>query len=190
MTNNRNRRNRQQAKTKMKTNQNAAMVRVPLQVTPVPRVNRRRNATASKNVHFETMSFSLEKIVGNSSGCLKFGPHLEQSKGLTGMLAGFHQYKITSLSITLKSFASDQTVGSMAYELDTSCKMSSLSSRASAYPLKRNSTKTYGANVLNSSAWLDSAQDQFYLLYSGDGKSTDVVGQIEFRFQVHFQVAK
>lgn len=148
---------------------------------------RRNRGGQGKRGFVAQFSFMLDSFKGNASGVLKFGPSLSQDPAFaTGILAAFHQYKISSLFIQYISESSSQTAGSILYELDTTCTATGVTSplRRFAISDKSKPSATFAAGPINGEKWIPSSQNQFYLSYKGNGESTEIAGCLLVKFTV------
>nr|QRW41684.1 MAG: capsid protein [Geolu virus] len=166
--------------------------------TGAPRRNRRRRnrrpardsrpRNGGRTGSSETFTFNKESLKDNSSGVLTFGPSLSECVALSGgVLKAFHEYKISMVTVRFVSESSSTAEGSIAYELDAHCKLTSLQSTLRKFPVAKGGTRTFGASQINGVEWHDSSEDQFRLLYKGNGTKGATAGyfSISIRVQLH-----
>jgi len=128
--------------------------------------------------------------MGNSGGLLTFGPSLSDCPALAnGILKAYHEYKIVSLLLEFVSEAASTSYGSVSYELDPHCKLSELKSTLNKFPITKGGRRTFPAKFLNGDIWRDSTEDQFRLLYKGNGDSK-VAGSFRITIRVQTQNPK
>ncbi|SCO64875.1 P3-CP [Torilis crimson leaf virus] len=138
----------------------------------------------------EQLVFSKDDIKGNSYGAITFGKDLSDHPAFSsGILKAFHEYKITNLRVIFKSEAPSTTGGSLAYELDPHCELTSLSSKIYKFGATKGGQKTWTAKEINGTEWHSSSENQFRLLYKGNGDSTQI-GSFEIHYTVLFQNPK
>nr|UWK36189.1 coat protein [cacao leafroll virus] len=153
----------------------------PVVVVQTPRSRRRRGRrrTAGRTrilggpgggSNSFTFEFSKTNLKGNSKGTIKFGPSLAECPSFAnGILAAFHEYKITSARVQFKSEASSTTSGSISYELDPHCKLNELKSDIKCFGITQTGAVSWGARQINGLEWLDATTEQFYYHYKGSG---------------------
>ena len=83
------------------------------------------------------------------------------------------------------SEASSTSSGSISYELDPHCKLSSLQSTINKFGITKNGLRRWTAKQINGMEWHDATEDQFKILYKGNGSSS-VAGS--FRITIKCQV--
>nr|WMI39122.1 coat protein [Tobacco vein distorting virus]WMI39130.1 coat protein [Tobacco vein distorting virus]CAG28953.1 coat protein [Tobacco vein distorting virus] len=151
--------------------------------------NRRgRNGVGGRSSNSETFIFNKDSIKDSSSGSITFGPSLSESVALSGgVLKAYHEYKITMVNIRFISESSSTAEGSIAYELDPHCKLSSLQSTLRKFPVTKGGQATFRAAQINGVEWHDTTEDQFRLLYKGNGTKGVAAGffQIRYTVQLH-----
>ncbi|QKF95632.1 coat protein [Almond luteovirus 1] len=136
---------------------------------------------------FPKFKFTVDDLVGNSNGILKFGPSLSQYPTfIGGILKSFHDYRIESVEIHYVSNAASTTAGAMALEVDSSCSKSSLSTRVISSPLSKSFTRVFSGPAIRGNIWHSTLNDQFWLLYKANGKSNDIAGQFVITLNVHW----
>nr|AHJ60017.1 coat protein [Suakwa aphid-borne yellows virus]AHJ60020.1 coat protein [Suakwa aphid-borne yellows virus]AHJ60023.1 coat protein [Suakwa aphid-borne yellows virus] len=134
----------------------------------------------------ETFVFSKDNLSGSSSGSITFGPSLSESPAFSsGILKAYHEYKISMVKLEFISEASSTSSGSIAYELDPHCKLSSLQSTVNKFGITKSGSRTWSAKFINGSEWHDAAEDQFRILYKGNGASSPAGS---FRITIKCQV--
>nr|BDG82429.1 coat protein [Cynanchum yellow mottle-associated virus] len=139
----------------------------------------------------ETFTFTKDDLKGSSSGYITFGPSLSDCPAFsTGILRAYHEYKISMVVLEFISEAASTASGSMAFELDPHCKSSSLSSKINKFKLTQNGKRTFPAGKINGQKWLDSSEDQFRILYKGNGDSSVTAGSFRITIQVTLQNPK
>ncbi|UYG54068.1 coat protein [Dregea volubilis polerovirus 1] len=138
----------------------------------------------------ETFVFSKDDLAGSSSGYITFGPSLSDCPAFSaGILRAYHEYKITLVVLEFISEAASTISGSMAYELDPHCKSTSLSSKINKFKNTQNGRRVFSAALINGQKWLDSSEDQFRILYKGNGPSS-TVGSFRITIRVATQSPK
>lgn len=157
--------------------------------------NRRRGVRGGprtgRSSNSETFVFNKDSIKDNSSGTIKFGPSLSESIALSGgVLKAYHEYKISMVNIRFVSESSSTAEGSIAYELDPHCKLKSLQSTLRKFPVTKGGSTTFRAAEINGIEWHDTADDQFYLHYAGNGTSGKTAGFLQIRFTVQLHNPK
>nr|AAY90043.1 coat protein [Chickpea chlorotic stunt virus] len=139
------------------------------------RRNRRRasgRSTAGRRGSSETFVFSKDNLAGSSSGSITFGPSLSDCPAFSsGILRAYHEYKITMVKLEFISEAASTSSGSIAYELDPHCKSTSLGSYINKFGITSNGQRTFAARLINGIEWHSSDEDQFRILYKGNGGS-------------------
>ncbi|DAZ87608.1 TPA_asm: P3 protein [Kalanchoe marnieriana polerovirus] len=148
---------------------------------------RRRAVPAGAGGTIETFVFSKDSLTGSSSGNITFGPSLSDCPAFSnGILKAYHEYKISMVTLEFISEASSQSSGSIAYELDPHCKLTSLSSTINKFGITKPGRRTFTASFINGTEWHDTSEDQFRILYKGNGATT-VAGsfRITIRCQFH-----
>lgn len=156
------------------------------------RSGRRRNRTGrqgGRNV--ETFVFNKDSVKDSSSGTITFGPSLSESVALSGgVLKAYHQYKITMVNLRFVSESSSTAEGSIAYEVDPHCKLSTLGSTLRRFPISKGGQTTLRAAEINGIDWHDSEKDQFKLHYKGNGTTGKTAGFFQIRYSVALQGPK
>nr|UYT09250.1 P3 protein [Grapevine polerovirus 1]UYT09257.1 P3 protein [Grapevine polerovirus 1] len=145
----------------------------------------RRGSGGQGNV--ETFSFIIDSIKANDSGVVKFGPSLSQCPALSqGMLKAYHQYKITSLSVSYISESASTAEGAITLEIDTSRALTTVASGLIRFGIaeKGSPTRVFSAAVLGGVNFLQSDTNQFHLLYKGTGTSSSLAGTLRCSFNV------
>nr|WMZ16778.1 MAG: coat protein [Cnidium polerovirus 1] len=155
------------------------------------RGNRRSSGGIQRSGGFRhQLVFSKDDLKGNSSGIIKFGPDLAEHQAFCkGLLNAYHQYKITNVRVQYKSEAASTLSGSIAYELDPSCKLTTLESKLRKFPITRNASASWSAREINGEVWQNSTENQFFFLYKGNGDS-GVAGSLLISYNVLVQNAK
>lgn len=161
------------------------------------RRRRRRNRGGNANGRVprrggssETFVFAKDSLKGSSSGSFTFGPSLSDCPAFKdGILKAYHEYKITMVNLQFVSEASSTAAGSMSYELDPHCKTTSLASTINKFPITKGGSKTYQARMINGIEWHDSTEDQFRILYKGNGDAT-TAGSFRITIKVSLQNPK
>ena len=121
----------------------------------------------------ETFVFSKDNLTGSSSGSITFGPSLSESPAFSsGILKAYHEYKIIMVQLEFISEASSTSSGSISYELDPHCKLSSLQSTINKFGITKNGLRRWAAKQINGLEWHDATEDQFKILYKGNGSSS------------------
>ncbi|DAZ87629.1 TPA_asm: P3 protein [Trachyspermum ammi polerovirus] len=134
--------------------------------------------------------FSKDDIKGNSNGYITFGKDLSDHPAFSsGLLRAFHEYKITNVRIIFKSEAPSTAAGSIAYELDPHCELSTLSSKIFKFGVTKGGQKTWTAEKINGKEWHSSSENQFRFLWRGNGDNTQV-GSFEIHYTCLFQGPK
>ncbi|UVH27308.1 coat protein [Prunus mahaleb associated luteovirus] len=138
----------------------------------------------------DRFTFTVDDLKANDSGTIKFGPSLSQYPNFSnGILKSFHEYKITNLTVKFISYASSTTSGAFAIEVDTSRKQSDIESRIISFPVAKGFTRSFQSKVLRGLIWHPTKEDQFFLIYKGNGKA-EIAGQFCISFSVNFQGPK
>ncbi|AMQ22791.1 putative coat protein P3 [Ixeridium yellow mottle virus 1] len=138
----------------------------------------------------ETFVFTKDSIAGSASGSITFGPSLSESPAFSsGILRAYHEYKITMVKLEFISEASSTSSGSISYELDPHCKSSSLQSTVNKFGITKNGAKTWTARLINGQEWHDATEDQFRILYKGNGASS-VAGSFRITITCQLQNPK
>nr|WNK15286.1 MAG: capsid protein [Polerovirus monocotyledonae 1] len=138
----------------------------------------------------ETFVFAKDSLKGSSAGYFTFGPSLSDCPAFKdGILKAYHEYKITMVTLQFVSEASSTAAGSISYELDPHCKLSALASTINKFTITKGGTKTYQAKLINGIEWHDSSEDQFRILYKGNGDSS-TAGSFRITIQVALQNPK
>nr|QWJ75373.1 P3 [Cotton leafroll dwarf virus] len=135
----------------------------------------------------ETFVFSKDSLSGSSSGSITFGPSLSDCPAFSnGMLKAYHEYKISMVLLEFISEASSTSSGSISYEVDPHCKLSTLSSTINKFGITKNGRKHFAASFINGQEWHDTSEDQFRILYKGNGSSS-IAGsfRVTIRCQFH-----
>ncbi|USV27789.1 P3 [Soybean chlorotic leafroll virus] len=139
----------------------------------------------------ETFVLSKDNLTGSSSGSITFGPSLsEKPEFSNGILKAFHEYKISMVKLEFISEASSTSSGSISYELDPHCKYSSLQSTINKFGITKSGSRTWGAKTINGSEWHDTSEDQFRILFKGNGSSSAIAGAFRITFKCVFQNPK
>lgn len=158
---------------------------------------RRRNNTRTGNNRIpsqrgssETFVFAKDSLKGSSSGSFTFGPSLADCPAFKdGILKAYHEYKITMVQLQFVTEASSTAAGSISYELDPHCKLTTLASTINKFPITKGGTKTFAAKLINGLEWHDSTDDQFRILYKGNGDSS-AAGSFRITMRVALQNPK
>nr|AFI93507.1 major capsid protein [Potato leafroll virus] len=151
----------------------------------------RRTGVSRGRGSSETFVFTKDNLMGNSQGSFTFGPSLSDCPAFKdGILKAYHEYKITSILLQFVSEASSTSSGSIAYELDPHCKVSSLQSYVNKFQITKGGAKTYQARMINGVEWHDSSEDQCPILWKGNGKSSDTAGSFRVTIRVALQNPK
>nr|AXF50404.1 P3 protein [Barley virus G] len=138
----------------------------------------------------ETFVFSKDSLTGNASGKLTFGASLSECAAFnSGILKAYHEYKISKVTLEFISEASSQSEGSIAYELDPHNKLSALSSTINKFSIVKGGKRTFTSNQIGGGVWRDSTEDQFAILYKGNGKSS-IAGSFRITMDVLTQNPK
>lgn len=139
----------------------------------------------------ETFTFTKDDLKGDCSGVLKFGPSLsEYSTFSGGVLKSYHEYKITSCVVEYVTEASSTLSGSIAYETDPHCKLTSLASKINKFTITKSKTVTFRADKINGTQWRDTSEDQFHFLFKGNGEKEKPAGSFKIKIAVRFQNPK
>jgi len=150
------------------------------------RATNRTRGNAKPNIG-HTFVFGKDNILGNSSGSLTFGKSLSECPAFSdGILKAYHEYKITMVTMQFVTEAASTTSGSISYELDPHCELTSLASTIDKFILRTNGRKVYNAALINGQAWRSSKEDQFRILYKGNSGKSDIAGS--FRFTIRVEV--
>ena len=158
---------------------------------------RRRNRNARRGSMgrrsggaMQAFVFSKDSILGNGSGVIKFGPNLSESPAFsTGLLAAFHQYKIVMVKIEFISEASSTDRGSIAYEIDPTCKLASVESTLRKFGVTSSGVAVLRAGQINGQEWKSSKEEQFYIAYKGNGSAV-TAGSFRITMNAMFQNPK
>nr|ALR87186.1 coat protein [Phasey bean mild yellows virus]QTJ01863.1 coat protein [Phasey bean mild yellows virus]QTJ01869.1 coat protein [Phasey bean mild yellows virus]QTJ01881.1 coat protein [Phasey bean mild yellows virus]QTJ01887.1 coat protein [Phasey bean mild yellows virus] len=157
------------------------------------RRNRRRasrGGRAGGGRSSETFVLSKDNLAGSSSGSITFGPSLsEKPEFSSGILKAYHEYKIIMVTLEFISEASATSSGSIAYELDPHCKYSSLQSSINKFGITKNGSRSWSSKFINGEEWHDASEDQFRILYKGNGASS-IAGSFRITFKCQFQNPK
>ncbi|AQV03239.1 coat protein [Cowpea polerovirus 2] len=138
----------------------------------------------------DTFVFSPDSIKGSDSGYFTFGPSLSaKPEFCNGILRAYHEYKITMVKLEFISEASSTSSGSIAFELDPHCKYSSVQSSINKFGIVKGGNRTWNARQINGLEWHDATEDQFRILYKGNGGSA-VAGAFRITFRCQFQNPK
>nr|DBA07213.1 TPA_asm: coat protein [Prunus humilis associated luteovirus] len=138
----------------------------------------------------DRFTFTVDNVKANASGVIKFGPSLSQYPNFSnGIIKSFHEYRISNITVQFNSFASSTTAGAFAIEVDTARKQSSIQSRIISFAVNKNFTRSFNAKVLRGLIWHNTQEDQFWLVYEGNGGDA-LAGQIKITFSVNFQGPK
>nr|UHS71628.1 MAG: coat protein P3 [Polerovirus sp.] len=139
------------------------------------RRNRRRavrGSTTGRRGSSETFIFSKDNLTGSAAGRITFGPSLSDCPAFSsGILKAYHEYKITMVKLEFISEAASTSSGSIAYELDPHCKASELGSYINKFGITKSGQRTFSARLINGIDWHSSDEDQFRILYKGNGNS-------------------
>ncbi|BBL52499.1 coat protein [Persimmon polerovirus] len=152
------------------------------------RTRRNRGNRGSGGGLMEEFNFIVDGIKANSSGVLKFGPHLTQSAAFSsGILAAYKQYKIYELVVQYISESSSQTAGSIQYELDPSCTATGVTSALRRFAIaEKKQQAVFTAASLGGQEWVPTSKDQFYFAYKGNGTETVTAGCLLFKMRCSF----
>ncbi|AVX32315.1 capsid protein [red clover-associated luteovirus] len=175
-----------------RTSRRISQVLMPVRTVAMKNGNKRNagQGLSAGKAHSEVFRFTIDDLKGNTSGCYKFCKDLTQYKPISeGIIKAFHEYRVTKLNVQYRSFASAQTTGSLAIEIDTSCTVTSLGSKIESFPIKSSASKSFSSGALHGTNWVNSLQNQFHLLISGNGGS-EVAGQIVVTATIQFQNPK
>nr|APA23047.1 coat protein [Cowpea polerovirus 1]APA23050.1 coat protein [Cowpea polerovirus 1]APA23056.1 coat protein [Cowpea polerovirus 1]APA23059.1 coat protein [Cowpea polerovirus 1]APA23062.1 coat protein [Cowpea polerovirus 1] len=156
------------------------------------RRNRRRSNRGGRNRggSGETFVFSKDNLSGSSSGAITFGPSLSDCPAFSsGILKAYHEYKISMVKVEFISEAASTSSGSIAYELDPHCKSTSLQSYVNKFGITRNGQRTWTGRLINGVEWHDTTEDQFRLLYKGNG-SNAIAGSFRITIKCQTQNPK
>lgn len=196
---------RSRGRSRIRSNNGSRRVRSVTVVEPVRPAPRRRRArrnpprrrnsrrggrrrTASKG---ETFEFNKESINDNSTGYITFGKSLSDKQPFSeGLLKAYHQYKITSVVLRFVSDASSTAEGSISYELDPYCTLTSLKSALYKFPVTKGGIKRWSSQEINGQTWINSDSDQFRILYKGEGSKGVRAGYFHIKFTVQLQGPK
>nr|WAB58549.1 coat protein [Turnip yellows virus]WAB58552.1 coat protein [Turnip yellows virus] len=138
----------------------------------------------------ETFVFSKDNLAGSSSGAITFGPSLSDCPAFSnGILKAYHEYKISMVILEFVSEASSQNSGSIAYELDPHCKLNSLSSTINKFGITKPGKAAFTASYINGKEWHDVTEDQFRILYKGNGSSS-IAGSFRITIKCQFHNPK
>nr|WIL96166.1 coat protein [Carrot polerovirus 2] len=142
----------------------------------------------------QQFTFSKDSIKGNSSGSITFGKDLSEHTAFSkGVLTSYHEYKITNVRVHYKSEAPSTAAGAIAYELDPHCKQTELKSRIFKFGITDRVLKTtlvtWSAGQINGKEWHSFEDNQFRLLYSGNG-ADQIAGSFEIVYTVLSQGPK
>ncbi|UYP38764.1 coat protein [Chickpea leafroll virus] len=138
----------------------------------------------------ETFVFSKDNLAGSSSGTITFGPSLADCPAFSsGILKAYHEYKITNVLIQFISEAASTSSGSISYELDPHCKNTSLQSTINKFGITKNGQRSFAARLINGLEWHDASEDQFRILYKGNGSSS-IAGSFRITIKVLVQNPK
>lgn len=168
--------------------------RPPVVVVAAPPGRRRRQAPAQRpgasSMSQETFVFSKDSLAGNASGVLTFGPSLTDCAAFSsGILKAYHEYRITMVLLEYITEASSTAYGSIAYELDPHCKITSLSSTVNKFGVTKNGRRSFSRRQINGTEWHDATEDQFRILYKGNGDSK-IAGSFRVTIRVETQNPK
>jgi len=154
------------------------------------RPRRRRTPGNRGGSRGETFVFSKDSIAGNSSGSITFGTSLSDYPAFKdGVLKAYHEYKITNCVLQFVTEASSTAAGSISYELDPHCKASSLTSTINKFSITKTNSRSFPAKMINGLEWHSSDEDQFRILYKGNGASS-VAGSFKITMRVQLQNPK
>lgn len=139
----------------------------------------------------ETFVFAKDSLKGNCSGSFTFGPSLSDCPAFkNGVLSAYHEYKITMVTLSFISEASSTSAGSISYELDPHCKISSLQSTINKFSITKSGSVEYKSKKINGIAWHDSTEDQFRILYKGNSDGSTIAGSFRITIRVSAQNTK
>nr|USN17962.1 P3 [Melon aphid-borne yellows virus]WKE35851.1 P3 [Melon aphid-borne yellows virus]WKE35857.1 P3 [Melon aphid-borne yellows virus] len=167
---------------------------VVVQTTGQPQRGRRRRRNSRRSPRGgraggrsgETFVFSKDNLTGSSSGAITFGPSLSESPAFSsGILKAYHEYKISMVKLEFISEASSTSSGSISYELDPHCKLNALQSTVNKFGITKSGFRTWSAKLINGLEWHDATEDQFRILYKGNGSSSTAGS---FRITIKCQV--
>jgi hypothetical protein len=135
--------------------------------------------------------FSKDNLKGSASGSFTFGPSLSDCPAFKdGILKAYHEYKITSILLQFLSEASSTSAGSISYELDPHCKLTTLASTINKFPITKGGAKAFNARMINGLEWHDSSEDQCRILYKGNGDKDTIAGSFRITMRVALQNPK
>nr|QEV88293.1 coat protein [Luteovirus sociomali] len=155
---------------------------------PRPRPNRIGSARLTRAP--EEFTFTVDDLRANASGIIKFGPSLSQCAAISsGVLKSYLEYKIISVAIQYVTNAASTTAGAFSLEVDTSRTRSALDSRVISFPVSKNYSRSFNASLIKGLSWVPTTDDQFHLLYKGNG-SSDIAGQFIIRVRIVLQGPK
>nr|AZJ51130.1 coat protein [Brassica yellows virus] len=176
---------------RIQRNQPVVVVQASRTTQRRPRRRRRGNNRTGRTAgSSETFVFSKDNLAGSSSGAITFGPSLSDCPAFSnGILKAYHEYKISMVILEFVSEASSQNSGSIAYELDPHCKLNSLSSTINKFGITKPGRKTFTASFINGIEWHDVAEDQFRILYKGNGSSS-IAGSFRITIKCQFHNPK
>lgn len=138
----------------------------------------------------DKLTFSQNDLQANGTGKLTFGKSLsEHSAFSNGLLLAFHEYKITKLRVQYQPEASSTSAGSISFELDPHCKLSTLESKINKFPITQKGSRTWTAGKINGLNWIPSDSDQFRFLWKGNGSSV-LAGSFLIEYWVQAQNPK
>ncbi|ABG46339.1 coat protein [Sweet potato leaf speckling virus] len=150
------------------------------------RTTRRAALPGGRSIR-QTFVFSKDNLKGSATGSFTFGPSLSECEPFEGgVLKAFHEYKITNILLQFVSEASSTSSGSISYELDPHCKISSLSSTVNKFSVTKGGARSFTARMINGLEWHDSSEDQCRILYKGNG-GNDIAGSFRVTITVAFQ---
>lgn len=195
--NNQNRSNpgNKKGKKARRRQRNAGRVQ-PVVVVPVPRPPPRRKPRQprqrrprAQRTNSEQLEFLINSLTGTSKGQVTFGKSLSSCKGMKGICDGFKEFKIGPVDIFWKTEAASTASGSMCYEIDPHLKLTELSSDLDRFGITESGKAHFTADEVNGKNWLSTEDDQFRLLYKGNGTNS-VAGYFKVRFTVFFRGPK
>lgn len=128
------------------------------------------NGFARRSSQVHEFVFSKDNLNGNSKGSITFGPSLSECKPLAdGILKAYHEYNITNVELAYITEASSTSSGSIAYELDPHLKNTTIQSKINKFSITKSEKKKFSRKAINGQAWHDTSEDQFRILYEGNG---------------------
>lgn len=129
--------------------------------------------------------------MGDSGGKLTFGPSLSECKPFSdGILKAYREYKITMVTLEFVTEASSTSSGSIAYELDPHCEFDSIQSKINKFPITKGGKRTFRAAQINGKEWHKVSEDQFRILWKGNGAKSTTAGSFRLTITVVTQNPK